>query len=93
MILLLSSPHVSYVCADIEKWSMYLDAVRAQLLKSDPASTMTKLYNDLNELHKTRDSQSPVYPHLLALEKLDVAIAAAYNWGRSSVTTRYWRRY
>ena len=41
---------------------------------------MTKLYNDLTELRATRDSKSPTYPMLLAHERLDAAVAAAYGW-------------
>jgi len=54
--------------------------VRSQLLKADSARTMTKLYNDLTGLRETRDTTSPVYPLLLAHEKLDAAVAAAYGW-------------
>jgi type II restriction/modification system DNA methylase subunit YeeA len=66
--------------ADIEKWAKYLDTVRVQLLKADSTRTLTKLYNDLTELRETRDTKSPVYPLLLAHEKLDAAVAAAYGW-------------
>jgi len=66
--------------ADIEKWAKYLDDVRTQLLKADSARTMTKLYNQVTELRETRDTKSPFYPLLLAHEKLDAAVAAAYGW-------------
>ena len=66
--------------ADIEKWAKYLDTVRSQLLAADEKRTMTKLYNDLTELRETRDSKSPVYALLIAHDKLDVAVAAAYGW-------------
>ena len=66
--------------AEIEKWAKYLDAVRSQLLAADEKRTMTKLYNDLTELRKTRDSKSPVYALLIAHDKLDAAVAAAYSW-------------
>lgn len=65
--------------ADIEKWAKYLDDVRVQLLKADSTRTMTKLYNDLTELRTTRDSKTPAYPLLLAHERLDAAVAAAYG--------------
>jgi hypothetical protein len=35
---------------------------------------------DLCELRETRDTKSPAYPLLLAHEKLDAAVAAAYGW-------------
>jgi type II restriction/modification system DNA methylase subunit YeeA len=66
--------------ADIEKWAKYLDDVRTQLLGAEQTRTLTKLYNYLTELRATRDSKSPVYPLLLAHEKLDAAVAAAYGW-------------
>ncbi len=66
--------------ADIEKWAKYLDAVRSQLLAADEGRTMTKLYNDLTVLRETRDSKSPVYALLIAHDKLNAAVAAAYGW-------------
>ena len=66
--------------ADIEKWAKYLGTVRAQLLAADEKTTMTKLYNDLTVLRETRDSNSPVYALLIAHDKLDAAVAAAYGW-------------
>ncbi len=41
---------------------------------------MTKLYNDLTALRESRDSTHPVYSLLVAHEKLDAAVAAAYGW-------------
>ena len=66
--------------ADIEKWAKYLDTVRSQLLAADEKRTMTRLYNDLTVLRETRDSSSPVYALLIAHDKLDAAVAAAYGW-------------
>lgn len=66
--------------AEIEKWAKYLDTVRSQLLQADASRTMTKLYNDLTTLRKTRDSTHPVYSLLIAHDKLDAAVAAAYGW-------------
>jgi hypothetical protein len=66
--------------AEIEKWAKYLDEVRNQLLKSDNTLTMTKLYNELTELRKSRDSTHRVYPLLIAHERLDAAVAASYGW-------------
>ena len=66
--------------AEIEKWAKYLDTVRSQLLAADEKRTMTKLYNDLTVLRETRDSKSPVYSLLIAHDKLDAAVAAAYGW-------------
>ncbi len=66
--------------AEIEKWAKYLDTVRAQLLAADSSRTMTKLYNNLTTLRESRDSKSPVYSLLIAHDKLDAAVAAAYGW-------------
>ncbi len=66
--------------ADTEKWAKYLDTVRSRLLAADEKRTMTKLYNDLTVLRETRDSSSPVYALLVAHDKLDAAVAAAYGW-------------
>ncbi len=41
---------------------------------------MTKLYNELEELKEHRDSSHRAYPLLVAHEKLDEAVAAAYGW-------------
>jgi hypothetical protein len=66
--------------AEIEKWAKYLDEVRGGLLKSDDKLTMTKLYNELAELRQSRDSTHRAYYLLIAHEKLDAAVAAAYGW-------------
>ncbi len=41
---------------------------------------MTKLYNDLTALRASRDSAHPAYALLIAHDKLDAAVAAAYGW-------------
>ena len=66
--------------AEIEKWAKYLDDVRNQLLAADDKLTMTKLYNALTDLRETRDSAAAAYALLIAHEKLDAAVAAAYGW-------------
>ena len=66
--------------AGVEKWAKYLDTVRTQYLQSESKHTLTTGYNDLDKLKKTRDTKSPAYPLLLAHEKLDAAVAAAYSW-------------
>lgn len=66
--------------AEVEKWAKYLDTMRAGLLRADPSRTMTKLYNDLTVLRVSRNSAHPVYPLLIAHDKLDAAVAAAYGW-------------
>jgi hypothetical protein len=66
--------------AEIEKWAKYLDDVRKQILAADESLTMTKLYNEVEKLRETRDSGSYAYPLLIAHEKLDAAVAAAYGW-------------
>lgn len=65
---------------EVEKWAKYLDDVRKQLLEGDEKLTMTKLYNELTDMRESRDSAARAYPLLLAHEKLDVAVAAAYGW-------------
>ena len=66
--------------ADVEKWARHLDAVRGQYLQAAPKRTLTTAYNDLGELRGTRDTKNPAYSLLLAHEKLDAAVAAAYGW-------------
>ena len=66
--------------SEIEKWAKYLDDVRRGLLASDSKATLTGIYNKLVELRNNRDTSSPVYPLLIAHEKLDAAVAAAYGW-------------
>ncbi len=61
--------------SEIEKWAKHLDDLRSQLLESDDKLTLTKLYNDLDDLRSHR-----AYPLLIAHEKLDAAVAAAYGW-------------
>ena len=66
--------------SDVEKWAKHLDAVRAQLLQADSSRTMTKLYNDLTALRGSSGSTHPIYPLLVAHDKLDEAVATAYGW-------------
>jgi hypothetical protein len=66
--------------ADISKWAKYLDETRQGLLEKDDNLTMTKLYNKLTDLRASRDSANPVYALLVAHERLDAAVAAAYGW-------------
>ena len=66
--------------AEIEKWAKYLHTVRSGLLEGDDTLTMTKLYNALTELRETRNSAHPAYALLIAHEKLDAAVTAAYGW-------------
>lgn len=66
--------------SEIEKWAKYLDTVRSGLLAADAKATLTGLYNALEKLRESRDTASPVYPLLLAHERLDAAVAAAYGW-------------
>ena len=65
---------------EIAKLAKHLDDVRSQLLESDDKLTLTKLYNDLDDLRSHRDSSHRAYPLLIAHEKLDEAVAAAYGW-------------
>ena len=41
---------------------------------------MTKLYNQLEALREERDSSQPAYALLVAHDKLDEAVCAAYGW-------------
>jgi type II restriction/modification system DNA methylase subunit YeeA len=66
--------------AEVEKWAKYLDEVRSEILKNDKDLTMTKLYNQLEELRESRDCGHPVYALLVAHEKLDQAVHTAYGW-------------
>ena len=65
---------------EVEKWAKHLDDLRSQLLEGDDKLTLTKLYNDLDELRSHRDSSHRAYPLLIAHERLDAAVAAAYGW-------------
>jgi hypothetical protein len=66
--------------AEVAKWAKYLDDVRNQLLRSDERLTMTVLYNELETVRVSRDSGARAYPLLIAHERLDAAVAAAYGW-------------
>lgn len=73
------------VAADVEMARVagaaeHLDAVRAHLLKADSTLTMTKLYNEVEVLRGARDATARAFPLLLAHERLDQAVAAAYGW-------------
>jgi hypothetical protein len=65
---------------EVEKWAKHLNATRAQLLACDDKLTLTKLYNELEELRGSGDSSPRSYPLLVAHERLDEAVAAAYGW-------------
>ena len=60
---------------EVAKWAKHLDNLRSQLLEGDDKLTLTKLYNDLDDLRSHR-----AYPLLIAHERLDEAVAAAYGW-------------
>ena len=60
---------------EVAELAKHLDNVRSQLLEGDDQLTLTKLYNDLDELRSHR-----AYPLLIAHEKLDEAVASAYGW-------------
>ena len=66
--------------AEVEKWAKYLHRVRSGLLEGDDTLTMTGLYNALIDLRESRNSAHPAYALLIAHEKLDAAVAAAYGW-------------
>lgn len=53
---------------------------RRGVLDSDDTLTMTKLYNQLTDLRTSHASSHPVYPLLVAHDRLDAAVAAAYGW-------------
>jgi len=58
----------------------HLDEVRTHLLVADSSLTMTKLYNELDALKERRDAGARAFPLLLAHERLDDTVAAAYGW-------------
>lgn len=65
---------------EIEKWAKYLNDVRNALLEADGTRTLTGIYNDLTTLRSARDSTYAVYALLIAHERLDAAVVAAYGW-------------
>ena len=58
----------------------HLDEVRAHLIAADSSVTMTKLYNELDVLKERRDAGARAFPLMLAHERLDEAVASAYEW-------------
>ena len=64
----------------VAAWAKHLDETRNQLLATDPDLIMTTLYNEIAELREERDAAHRAYPLLIAHEKLDEAVAAAYGW-------------
>lgn len=66
--------------AEVEKWARHLSTVREGLLTKKRKATLTRLYNDLVALQVTRDATHPAYSLLVAQERLDAAVAAAYGW-------------
>jgi hypothetical protein len=74
-------PHPSDVQRDeIAQWARQLDQTRNKILACDYKLTMTKLYNEVEDLRVKRDSGHQAYPVLVAHEKLDQAVAASYGW-------------
>ena len=65
---------------EIEKWAKYLNDVRNALIAADGTRTLTGIYNDLTALRGSKDSTHPVYALLIAHERLDAAVIAAYGW-------------
>lgn len=58
----------------------HLDEVRNHLLASGPTITMTGLYNEVVAQQADRDPTARAFPLLLAHERLDESVAAAYGW-------------
>lgn len=58
----------------------HLDEVRAHLIAADSKLTITKLYNELEMLKEHRDAGARAFPLMLAHERLDEAVASAYEW-------------
>lgn len=65
---------------EIQRWAQHVQDVREQLLRRDERTTLAGLYNALQELRASRDAAHPAFALLLAHERLDAAVAAAYGW-------------
>jgi type II restriction/modification system DNA methylase subunit YeeA len=65
---------------EVEKWAKYLGDLRSQILEENASLTITKLYNQLEDLREKCDSKHPAYPLLVAHKNLDQAVHAAYGW-------------
>ena len=65
---------------EIEKWAKYLNDVRNALIAADGTRKLTGIYNDLTALRGSRNSTHAVYALLIAHERLDAAVIAAYGW-------------
>ena len=78
--LRLEEEELRYHHQAVAKMARYLVEVRDQIIDADPKLTMTKLYNELDELREERNSSRRTYPLLVAHERLDEAVAAAYGW-------------
>ncbi|SEI65776.1 Type II restriction/modification system, DNA methylase subunit YeeA [Deinococcus reticulitermitis] len=66
--------------ASIEEAARFVVTARDALLGQDPKATLTGLYNALATLRETVDSTHPAMTLLLAHNRLDAAVAAAYGW-------------
>lgn len=64
----------------VERWAVYLVKVRDKLLAADPTTTLTDLYTALEAVRQSQDASHPAYALLVAQNRLDEAVAAAYGW-------------
>ncbi|WP_199777071.1 class I SAM-dependent DNA methyltransferase [Deinococcus sp. NW-56] len=66
--------------AGVEKWAQYAVQMRDHLLAQDARATLTGLYNSVAELRRAPESTHPAMTLLMAHDRLDAAVAAAYGW-------------
>ncbi|WP_339098336.1 class I SAM-dependent DNA methyltransferase (plasmid) [Deinococcus sp. VB142] len=66
--------------AEIEKWAQYIVRLREHLLGQDPKATLTSIYNLVEGLRKEPDAAHTVSALVMAHDRLDQAVAAAYGW-------------
>jgi len=65
---------------EVEKWARYVAQLRNHLLDNDPRATLTGLYNAVDAMRSQPDSTAPAHALLVAHDRLDAAVAAAYGW-------------
>lgn len=67
---------------EVRQWARHVEQLRQSLLRNPAVHTptLTSLYNAVEHARTARDTAAPTYALVLAQDRLDQAVAAAYGW-------------
>ena len=64
----------------IDTWADYVTSMRGHLLTLSDKATLTGIYNDVERLRAVPDAAHPASALVVAHDRLNAAVAAAYGW-------------